>query len=92
MPPRRAAGKRSVNSFARRGPGASEGHPACWPIRQTQTPPAAHGTVEGKRHSRHFDPHTDRGPGACPRIAGKTGVGYQTVLKRAIREGLKKAG
>lgn len=26
------------------------------------------------------------------RIAGKTGVGYQTVLKRAIREGLKKAG
>lgn len=25
-------------------------------------------------------------------IAGKTGVGYQTVLKRAIREGLKKAG
>jgi len=26
------------------------------------------------------------------RIADKTGVGYQTVLKRAIREGLKKAG
>jgi hypothetical protein len=26
------------------------------------------------------------------RIAGETGVGYQTVLKRAIREGLKKAG
>jgi|HubBroStandDraft_1064217.scaffolds.fasta_scaffold02794_3 hypothetical protein len=25
-------------------------------------------------------------------IAGKTGVGYQTVLKRAIREGLKKTG
>jgi hypothetical protein len=24
------------------------------------------------------------------RIAGETGVGYQTVLKRAIREGLKK--
>ena len=26
------------------------------------------------------------------RIAGKTGVGYQTVLKRAIREGLRKSG
>ena len=26
------------------------------------------------------------------RIAGETGVGYQTVIKRAIREGLKKAG
>ena len=26
------------------------------------------------------------------RIAGETGVGYQTVLKRAIREGLQKAG
>ena len=26
------------------------------------------------------------------RIAEKTGVGYQTVLKRAIREGLKRAG
>ena len=26
------------------------------------------------------------------RIADETGVGYQTVLKRAIREGLKKAG
>jgi predicted DNA binding CopG/RHH family protein len=26
------------------------------------------------------------------RIAGQMGVGYQTVLKRAIREGLKKAG
>jgi hypothetical protein len=26
------------------------------------------------------------------RIAGRTGVGYQTVLKRAIREGLRKAG
>jgi hypothetical protein len=26
------------------------------------------------------------------RIAERTGVGYQTVLKRAIREGLKKAG
>ena len=26
------------------------------------------------------------------RIAEKTGAGYQTVLKRAIREGLKKAG
>jgi len=26
------------------------------------------------------------------RIADQTGVGYQTVLKRAIREGLKKAG
>ena len=26
------------------------------------------------------------------RIAGQTGVGYQTVLKRAIREGLKRAG
>lgn len=26
------------------------------------------------------------------RIAEQTGVGYQTVLKRAIREGLKKAG
>jgi predicted DNA binding CopG/RHH family protein len=26
------------------------------------------------------------------RIAGETGVGYQTVLKRAIREGLTKAG
>jgi hypothetical protein len=26
------------------------------------------------------------------RIAGETGVGYQTVLKRAIREGLKKTG
>ena len=26
------------------------------------------------------------------RIAEKTGVGYQTVLKRAIREGLRKAG
>ncbi len=26
------------------------------------------------------------------RIAGGTGVGYQTVIKRAIREGLKKAG
>ena len=26
------------------------------------------------------------------RIAKKTGVGYQTVLKRAIREGLKKTG
>ena len=26
------------------------------------------------------------------RIADKTGVGYPTVLKRAIREGLKKAG
>jgi hypothetical protein len=26
------------------------------------------------------------------RIAAKTGAGYQTVLKRAIREGLKKAG
>ena len=25
------------------------------------------------------------------RIAGQTGVGYQTVLKRAIREGLEKA-
>jgi len=25
-------------------------------------------------------------------IAEKTGVGYQTVLKRAIREGLKRAG
>jgi len=26
------------------------------------------------------------------RIADETGVGYQTVLKQAIREGLKKAG
>lgn len=26
------------------------------------------------------------------RIADETGVGYQTVLKRAIREGLKRAG
>jgi hypothetical protein len=26
------------------------------------------------------------------RIAAKTGVGYQTVLKQAIREGLKRAG
>jgi hypothetical protein len=26
------------------------------------------------------------------RIAKKTGVGYQTVLKRVIREGLRKAG
>jgi predicted DNA binding CopG/RHH family protein len=26
------------------------------------------------------------------RIAAVTGVGYQTVIKRAIREGLKKAG
>jgi predicted DNA binding CopG/RHH family protein len=26
------------------------------------------------------------------RIANETGVGYQTVLKRAIREGLKKTG
>ena len=26
------------------------------------------------------------------RIADETGVGYQTVLKRSIREGLKKAG
>ncbi|MGP8244790.1 MAG: hypothetical protein ACLQVN_09765 [Bryobacteraceae bacterium] len=26
------------------------------------------------------------------RIAGEMGVGYQTVLKRAIREGLKKTG
>jgi hypothetical protein len=26
------------------------------------------------------------------RIAEKTGVGYQTVLKKAIREGLKKTG
>jgi hypothetical protein len=26
------------------------------------------------------------------RIAAETGVGYQTVLKQAIREGLKKAG
>jgi hypothetical protein len=26
------------------------------------------------------------------RIAEKTGVGYQTVLKQAIREGLKRAG
>jgi predicted DNA binding CopG/RHH family protein len=26
------------------------------------------------------------------RIASETGVGYQTVIKRAIREGLKKAG
>lgn len=26
------------------------------------------------------------------RIARKTGVGYQTVLKKAIREGLRKAG
>jgi hypothetical protein len=26
------------------------------------------------------------------RIDGQTGVGYQTVLKRAIREGLKRAG
>ena len=26
------------------------------------------------------------------RIAGKTGVGYQAVLKQAIREGLKEAG
>ena len=26
------------------------------------------------------------------RIADETGVGYQTVLKRAIREGLNKAG
>ena len=26
------------------------------------------------------------------RIAEKTGIGYQTVLKRAIREGLKRAG
>jgi len=26
------------------------------------------------------------------RIAKKTGVGYQTVLKQAIREGLKRAG
>jgi len=26
------------------------------------------------------------------RIAGKTGVGYQSVLKQAIREGLKRAG
>jgi predicted DNA binding CopG/RHH family protein len=26
------------------------------------------------------------------RIADKTGVGYQTVLKQAIREGLKRAG
>jgi len=26
------------------------------------------------------------------RIAGETGAGYQTVLKRAIREGLMKAG
>lgn len=26
------------------------------------------------------------------RIAGETGVGYQTVLKQAIRKGLKKAG
>jgi hypothetical protein len=26
------------------------------------------------------------------RIAGEMGVGYQTVLKRAIHEGLKKAG
>jgi hypothetical protein len=26
------------------------------------------------------------------RIAGQMGVGYQTVLKRAIREGLKRAG
>ncbi len=26
------------------------------------------------------------------RIAAKTGAGYQTVLKRAIREGLRKAG
>ena len=25
-------------------------------------------------------------------IAEKTGVGYQTVLKQAIREGLKRAG
>jgi predicted DNA binding CopG/RHH family protein len=25
-------------------------------------------------------------------IAERTGVGYQTVLKRAIREGLKRAG
>ena len=29
---------------------------------------------------------------SAERIAKKTGVGYQTVLKRAIREGLKKAG
>ena len=26
------------------------------------------------------------------RIAEQTGVGYQTVLKRAIRQGMKKAG
>jgi len=26
------------------------------------------------------------------RIAEETGVGYQTVLKQAIRDGLKKAG
>ena len=26
------------------------------------------------------------------RIAEKTGIGYQTVLKQAIREGLKRAG
>ncbi len=26
------------------------------------------------------------------RIAGKTGIGYQTVLKQAIREGLKRTG
>ena len=26
------------------------------------------------------------------RIAGETGVGYQTVLKQALREGLKRAG
>ena len=26
------------------------------------------------------------------RVAEETGVGYQTVLKRAIRDGLKRAG
>jgi len=30
--------------------------------------------------------------GQAQQIAEKTGVGYQTVLKQAIREGLKRAG
>ena len=44
-------------------------------------------------NARHFHSHPNRGSGTChARSAGETGVGCQTVCKRAIREGLKKAG
>src|ERR1700691_2248222 len=64
-----SGGPRANAARARSGPAGREPQTVVRPEGsedRSESTRTAHGTGQGKRHSRHFDSHTGRGFGACP--------------------------